>query len=39
MRIVEETYAPGVTVSLVARQHGIAQTSSSHGAGSRHRAR
>lgn len=24
MRIVEETYAPGVTVSLVARQHGIA---------------
>ncbi|MFC3726136.1 transposase, partial [Neoaquamicrobium sediminum] len=24
MRIVEESYAPGVTVSLVARQHGIA---------------
>ena len=24
MRIVEEPYAPGVTVSLVARQHGIA---------------
>ena len=24
LRIVEETYAPGVTVSLVARQHGIA---------------
>jgi len=24
LRIVEETYAPGMTVSLVARQHGIA---------------
>src|SRR3954467_6081505 len=24
MRLVEETFAPGMTVSLVARQHGIA---------------
>ena len=30
--IVNETYEPGVTVSLVARRHGIARTSSSTGA-------
>ena len=33
VRIVEETYLPGNTVSLVARRHGIAGTSSSPGAG------
>src|ERR1700748_1954465 len=26
VRMVEETFAPGMTVSLVARQHGVAQS-------------
>ena len=33
VRIVEETFEPGMTVSLVARRHGVARTSSSRGAG------
>ena len=33
VRIVEETYLPGNSVSLVTRHHGIAATSSSPGVG------
>ena len=33
-RIVQETYAPGMSVSLVARQHGVAPTRCSLGVGS-----
>jgi transposase len=33
VRMVEETFEPGMTVSLVARRHGVAQTSCSPGVG------
>ena len=39
MRLVEQTFAPGMTVSLVARQNGIAPTNSSPGGGSPPRVR
>ena len=32
VRMVEETFEPGMTVSLVARRHGVARTSCSRGA-------
>jgi transposase len=33
MRMVEETYEPGATVSLVARRHGVAPNQLGHGGG------